>query len=111
MGSTFTGKLKEYSAKEILRWCIENNEHAMVTRFAIAASELTHGHKYQVWQQGFDSVAITKQKDMLTKLNYIHNNPLQEHWKLCPSPEEYPFSSAAYYISGKDIGIPIAKIV
>ena len=72
------GNLKEYSAKEIIGWCIQNNEDNLIIRFASEASESTLGHTYQVWQQGFDTVAITRQKDLLTKLNYIHNNPLQE---------------------------------
>jgi hypothetical protein len=35
-------------------------------------------------------------------LQYIHNNPLQEHWKLAASPEEYYYSSAKFYATGID---------
>jgi len=33
----------------------------------------------------------------LQKLNYIHNNPLAEHWQLAKDPCEYKYSSSRYY--------------
>jgi putative transposase len=36
-------------------------------------------------------------------LNYIHTNPMQEHWNLVSKPEEYKFSSASFYEIG-DLG-------
>jgi putative transposase len=108
--SQFTGKLKEYSAKEIIKWCLQNNKSSWLTVFSTAASESKQGHKYQVWQKRFDNIAITLQKDMLIKLNYIHNNPLQERWGLCDKAEDYCFSSARHYSNGDDVGIPIIKL-
>jgi len=75
--SQFMGRLKEYSAKEIITWCLQNNQKNLLTGFSIAATESKQGHKYQVWQKRFDNVVITRQEDLLIKLNYIHNNPLQ----------------------------------
>jgi putative transposase len=108
--SQFTGKLKEYSAKEIIKWCLQNNENNWLTIFSTTATESKQGHKYQVWQKRFDNIAITRQKDMLIKLNYIHNNPLQERWGLCDKAEDYHFSSAGYYSNGADVGVPIIKL-
>ncbi len=34
-------------------------------------------------------------------LEYIHNNPLQEHWNLAEYQEDYKYSSASYYINGE----------
>ncbi len=108
--SKFTGKLKEYSAKQIIGWCVSNNEHALLSRFASSAVESFRGHTYQVWQQGFDNVAIIRPEDILVKLNYIHNNPLQERWNLCQSAEDYPFSSASCYLTGRESIVPVLKI-
>jgi putative transposase len=36
------------------------------------------------------------------KLEYIHNNPLQEKWNLAKSPHEYKWSSAGFYETGED---------
>ncbi|MCB9227701.1 MAG: hypothetical protein H6578_11115 [Chitinophagales bacterium] len=30
-------------------------------------------------------------------MDYIHNNPLQEHWKLANEPKLYQYSSALFY--------------
>src|SRR4030042_5939716 len=91
--SRLMGKLKEYSAKEIINWCLQNKEKSLLTIFSTAATESKQGHKYQVWKKRFDNLAITRQEDVLTKLNYIHSNPLQERWGLCQKIEDYRFSS------------------
>ncbi|MBS1525632.1 MAG: hypothetical protein JST19_08280 [Bacteroidetes bacterium] len=36
------------------------------------------------------------------KLDYIHNNPLQERWRLADLPENYKYSSARFYERGID---------
>ena len=108
--SQFMGRMKEYSAKEIVNWCLNNKETSLLTVFSTAAKESKRGHKYQVWQKLFDNVVIIREDDLLIKLNYIHNNPLQERWSLCEKVEDYRFSSAKYYFTGKDVGIPIVKI-
>jgi putative transposase len=48
-------------------------------------------------------------RDMaIQKLNYIHNNPVQNHWKLCSTPQEYKYSSALFYqIQEDEFGILI----
>lgn len=58
--------------------------------------------KHRIWQR--DSLAVkVKSKDMFEKvLDYIHLNPLQEHWRLVNIPCEYPWSSANFYLSLKD---------
>ena len=108
--SQFMGRMKEYSAKEIVNWCLRNKETGLLTVFSTAAKESKRGHKYQVWQKRFDNVVIIREDDLLIKLNYIHNNPLQERWNLCEKTEDYRFSSAKYYFTGEDVGIPIVKI-
>ena len=108
--SQFMGRMKEYSAKKIISWCSDNKEVGLLTAFSSAAKESKRGHKYQVWQERFDNVVITREDDLSIKLNYIHNNPLQERWGLCEKIEDYRFSSARYYLTGEDVGIPIVKI-
>ena len=43
-----------------------------------------------------------KKELVFQKLNYSHNNPLQDHWKLADSPENYKWSSAKFYETGID---------
>ena len=44
----------------------------------------------QCWSDGFFS----------QKLDYIHDNPCQPKWNLAKTPEEYYWSSAAFYENG-----------
>lgn len=109
--SKFMERMKEYSAKEIIKWCLDNNEVSWIALFSTAAKNTKEGHKYQVWQKRFDNVVIKKQEDLLVKLNYIHNNPLQERWRLCERIEDYRFSSAKFYISRVPTDITIVKSI
>jgi putative transposase len=36
------------------------------------------------------------------KMDYVHNNPVQQKWQLCVLPEEYYYSSALFYYTGVD---------
>ena len=36
------------------------------------------------------------------KLDYLHNNPLQDKWRLAEFPENYKYSSAKFYETGND---------
>jgi hypothetical protein len=104
------GRMKEFSAKKIIAWCLENKHTNFLNTFSSVAKETKQGHQYQVWQRSFDNVVIVRHEDLLIKLNYIHNNPLQERWKLCDRSEDYHFSSARYYLTGENSGVPIVKI-
>ena len=108
--SKFVGIFKEFTAKKIINWCFANNEERLLTLFSDAAVASKQGHKFQVWQKRFDNVAIIRKEDFLIKLNYIHNNPMQERWRLCATAEEYPFSSARYYTDDVDVGFPVVNI-
>ena len=52
----------------------------------------------------FDDVWLEDRTLVETKIDYIHDNPLQEHWNLAELPELYPYSSAAFYQYGKQNG-------
>jgi putative transposase len=52
---------------------------------------------FEVWEDRFDDVILSNSKLLETKLNYIHTNPMQEHWNLVSKPEDYKFSSASFY--------------
>ena len=52
---------------------------------------------YHFWERRARTIEIKSKKIAIQKLNYIHNNPIQEKWKLVSLPEDYQFSSAKYY--------------
>ena len=53
--------------------------------------------KYEFWQRDSLAIPLFTRKVAMQKLNYIHNNPLQEHWNLVKDPCDYKYSSARYY--------------
>lgn len=59
-----------------------------------------NGQVFKVWQDRYDEVYIENRELLETKLNYIHNNPLQPHWMLCNNIQDYLYSSASYYEKG-----------
>ncbi|MBC7485145.1 MAG: transposase [Cytophagaceae bacterium] len=58
----------------------------------------TESGGFKIWQDRFDELYIRDRKHLEEKLDYIHTNPLQEHWCLAKRPEEYSYSSAFYYL-------------
>jgi putative transposase len=52
---------------------------------------------YEFWQRDPMAIKILNKEMLLQKLQYIHLNPLKEHWSLASMPEDYQWSSAKYY--------------
>ena len=53
---------------------------------------------YQFWERRSKTIETKSRDIVIQKLNYIHNNPLQEKWKLAELPEDYRYSSARFYM-------------
>jgi putative transposase len=55
--------------------------------------------EYQFWQADSLAIHLFNKEVAYQKLDYIHLNPLQGqgHWTLAKRPEDYRFSSAAFY--------------
>ncbi len=58
--------------------------------------------KYQFWKRNALSIDLWSDHVFMQKLDYIHNNPVQEKWKLAEFPGDYRYSSAKFYITGYD---------
>ena len=56
---------------------------------------------FKIWKDRFDELYIRDRRHLEEKLDYIHSNPLQAHWCLAKSPEEYCYSSASYYLQSE----------
>ena len=66
--------------------------------------------EYKVWEDGFDARDVFSVEFLQQKMDYIHHNPCQPQWKLVEAPEEYLWSTAGFYISGKSCVIPIDDV-
>ena len=58
--------------------------------------------KYRFWQRDPLAVLIDSREKAIQKIEYIHNNPLQEKWNLVDEAEKYKWSSAKFYENGID---------
>jgi putative transposase len=57
--------------------------------------EVTRKQRY--WKRDPLAIRILSREMAQQKFEYIHNNPLQEHWNLAKEPEQYYYSSAFDY--------------
>jgi putative transposase len=64
--------------------------------------ENTTERNHRFWQRDPLAILMDKKEKLEQKLNYTHLNPLQKHWNLATSPEQYQWSSANYYLTGTD---------
>jgi len=62
----------------------------------------TADRNIQIWERNALSIDIYSQDVFNQKLQYIHNNPLQEKWKLVEYPADYKYSSAKFYETDVD---------
>ncbi len=59
--------------------------------------EITRKQRY--WKRDPLAIKIVSREMLQQKLEYCHNNPLQAHWNLAKTPEDYYYSSAYDYMN------------
>jgi putative transposase len=57
----------------------------------------TENKNYEFWQRDPLAIPLFTLEGAMQKLNYLHNNPLKEHWNLVKDPCDYKYSSARDY--------------
>ena len=81
----------KYTAQMLIK-DLRNNHQEVLEIFKVKASD----RKYQIWERNPLSVSLWSQPVFKQKVDYIHSNPVVAG--LCQFPEEYKYSSAAFYI-------------
>ncbi|MCJ8163359.1 transposase [Pontibacter sp. E15-1] len=87
----------KYTAQQI-KFDLIKHHPAVLEKFRVGAKDRQH----QLWERNPLSVYLYSTAVTEQKLDYIHNNPVQEKWHLAALPEEYPYSSARYYFENVD---------
>jgi REP element-mobilizing transposase RayT len=72
---------------------LRNAGGELLTRFKSEGNNRNH----QFWQRNSLPIKILDRKMLEQKLDYIHLNPLQQHWNLTDDPNKYYFSSCSFY--------------
>ncbi len=84
--------LLSFTAHTFKRYLKQQDAALLAKHFVNAADR-----SYQFWQGDPMVKECWSEPFFLQKLNYIHFNPCQPHWRLAVVPEDYPWSSAAFY--------------
>lgn len=92
---TAQGSFLKYTAHEFKKLLKNKENNALDSYVKNAANK-----QYEFWQRDSLAIHLFSKEIAYQKLEYIHNNPLAEHWKLAKVPHEYKFSSANFYETG-----------
>jgi putative transposase len=102
---------KKFTSHEILKQIENNKEESrrdwMLWIFKSAGARNNRNDKYQFWQQDNRPIQLETTSFTLTKLEYLHNNPVQAG--IVEKPEAYSLSSAKDYHNQKGI-VPIEHL-
>ena len=107
------GDFKRFTSKSIVQAIIDNPKESrkdlLINQFLIAGSKSSNVNKYQFWRHDNKPIELWSNKVIAEKINYIHNNPVEEG--LVYKPEDYVYSSARDYSGEKGIlnGVIVAK--
>lgn len=78
------------SANKVIRYLKENGHNESLKK--LRTEEKDRGWKHSVWEHHSNTFEIKTEDVLMQKVNYIHNNPVNEG--LVERPEEYLYSSA-----------------
>lgn len=95
-----------------VRWLIEE-DNKIITAFypnhdidlSVFYSKTGGKSRFRFWKEKPRVFPISREEDVLKKLDYIHNNPVRRG--LVKSPEEWEYSSFRNYCDGSRIELPI----
>ena len=96
-----------FTAHEILKRLRANNQKDLINLFSQNRRDRRHGHS--IWQD-IQAKNIHSMDFLRQKMEYIHQNPVAQEWKLIEDRADYLYSSAAYYDYGRKPIIEIADI-
>ncbi|HRH58855.1 MAG TPA: transposase [Chitinophagales bacterium] len=91
------GSFTKYTAHEFKKYLTETNVKLLHEFKSNKADRL-----FQFWKRDPLAVPMSTEEIFIQKLDYIHQNPVNEKWKLASLPEDYRWSSARFYQNGID---------
>ena len=98
-------QLRMATVTRFMIWLTAEGDHKMLGILAEAV-ERKAKQRHQVWEAGYLAKEVFTPEFLRQKMEYIHHNPLQGHWGLVETPEEYVWSSARFYHLDEPAVIP-----
>jgi REP element-mobilizing transposase RayT len=99
--SSIVRDIKKFTAGTLIELLISEQNRSSATMLEIfkkAATKHSRNKNYQLWQQHNHPEEVYSPKFILSKIKYIHNNPVEAG--IVNRPEEYFYSSAVDYAGG-----------
>ncbi|RUT78079.1 REP-associated tyrosine transposase [Ancylomarina longa] len=97
------GDLKRFTSNKLVKAIKvnprESRKEWLLEKFKKAAEQSSNVKHYQFWRHDNRPIELWSNKVIDEKINYIHNNPVEEG--LVTYPEEYVYSSARDYRGDK----------
>lgn len=88
----------EWTARQLIK--SNTNDPLRMQPFRVEAAD----RAIQIWERNPLAVKLFTEAVIWNKVDYIHNNPCSEKWRLAKHPEDYKYSSANYYLHNKKSG-------
>lgn len=99
------GDFKRFTSKAIIKAIKDNVRESrkdwLLEQFEKAGAKSSNVHKYQFWRHDSKPIELWSNKVIFEKINYIHQNPVEEG--LVYNPEDYVYSSARDYAGEKGL--------
>jgi putative transposase len=89
---TAQGSFLKYTAHEFEKMLRREDKEKLLSYRVEAENK-----KHEFWQRDPLAIHLYSRKVAFQKLDYIHYNPLADHWQLAKDPCDYKYSSASYY--------------
>jgi REP element-mobilizing transposase RayT len=93
---------KKHTARELIKTILDTPESRrewLLEHFAAACAHLKRNQQYKVWRNGFHPEELRSNKFIFQKVEYLHNNPIDEG--VLNHIEDYIYSSGPAY-AGKE---------
>ena len=99
------GDFKKFTSKAIVKEIQENPQESrkewLLEQFEKIGAKSSNVNKYQFWRHDNKPIELWSNKVIDEKINYIHNNPVEEG--LVFKAEDYVYSSAIDYAGEKGV--------
>ena len=95
---TAQGSFLKYTAHEFRKILYKESKNELLS-YQVEA----YNKEHEFWQRDSLAILLYSKEIAFQKLDYIHYNPIAEHWQLAKEPCEYKYSSAAFYELNKNI--------
>jgi putative transposase len=92
--NSFQRDFLKFTSQQLIKLLIFENNETELNEFTSTQKDRI----YHIWERRAKWIALENIPILEQKIDYIHQNPLQEKWNLAKAPEDYFWSSASYYV-------------